>query len=112
MGLINCTIHGGSGVMPYISNDLCQIILNKKTLDLSDIKSIHAVYYDEGSFLFDRYYFFSKKLFHDLSLKNEYKIINDEDEINFNFLMKKHLGLICISCFKNYMDSINYKHEL
>lgn len=112
MGLINCNIHGENGVIPYISNDLCQIISSNKKISPSQIKSIHAVFFDEGEILFDRYYFFSATLFHQLSLKENYEIISDEDELNFNNLIKKHLGVICIVCFKDYMESINYEYKL
>ena len=112
MGLMKCEIHGETGVISYVSKDLCKLILKKEKTIPSKIKSIHAVFFDEGEMLFDRFYFFSSDLFDSLSLKEEYKIISDEDESNFNNLIRKHLGSICVNCFKDYMRDIGYNYSL
>ncbi len=112
MGLINCSVHGEVGVISYVSRDLCSFILSNQYVDSSIIRSIHAVFYDEGEELFDRFYFVSEDVFDAYALKEFYRIVSDEDELDFNEKMKNRLGSVCIACFKSYMEEIGYKYQM
>ncbi len=71
MGILNCKKHGEAGVMPYVSKDIRQYILNDEKIDPSLIKSMHVYFFDGDEMIYDRFYYFSAELFDQLSLKKK-----------------------------------------
>lgn len=112
MGLINCKIHGESGVMSNASIALCENIKNSVSMKDKSIMTINVIYKDnDGEFLFDENYFFTKGEVDELTLKNSYEVQTDNEERSIHNLLKNHLEIECVECFKSYMKDNNIEFK-
>jgi len=111
MGLLTCDIHGVTGVMANASKDLCDFIKNKIVIGKVKIKVFNVAYYDGDDFLVDENFFFTENEYNKLNLKKEYKISNSKEENEFSKIIKNKTGVVCVKCFKKYMDLINYNYN-
>lgn len=108
MSLIACEKHGEVGVMPTVSKNLSDAMLNG-TARREDVATIYLRVYDEGEFLFDKLFFADKNK--DMAtLKDEYLIENEKDDALFSKEVHPILkgGGYCVKCFKEYMEAIGF----
>lgn len=112
MGLLNCKIHGETGVMPYVSNSIVEQLSSNNIYKAIQIVRINVVFHDNEEFLFDRKYFFTEDEIKKFSLKNSYLIKSEEESTSFSNLMENKLHPICIQCFIEFMIKIGYSEMI
>ena len=109
MALINCKIHGETGVIPTVSKNLADSISANKVTK-NDIKVVYLKVYDGDDFLLEKVYFLSFSLDVDDFLMEDMTIRNDEDDQLFSSHISPlfHGGGFCVKCFKEYMIKIGF----
>ena len=113
MGLVVCSKHGRSGIVPFISKDLSDCIRNNVRINADDIKVIKVSLYDEGEHLGDLRYFIRRDPSQPNLIARHYIIRNEAEERTFDeevgVLM--HGGGCCVKCFNEYMEEVGFHAE-
>lgn len=110
MGLIICSMHGETGFMPFVSNELASNILNNIYIEKKELSYVDVTFIDEndGEEMYKARYWMTYSCLKNLNAEREYIVENDEDELRVDAIFESVMkgGGVCGKCFMEYVENL------